>query len=81
MDNTCKEQPAISSERGSNSYLFNWISKRLEIKMSWVLYIILGSAMPILQQVNRYTDETVCKQAVKELTDKNVRAVCLPRQE
>jgi hypothetical protein len=49
--------------------------------MSWVLYIILGTTMPVLNQVNRYTDETVCKQAVKELTDKNVRAVCLPRQE
>ena len=49
--------------------------------MSWVLYIILGTTMPVLNQVNHYTDETVCKQAVKELTDKNVRAVCLPRQE
>ena len=49
--------------------------------MSWVLYIILGSTIPVLNQVNRYTDEAVCKQAVKELTDKNVRAVCLPRQE
>ena len=49
--------------------------------MSWVLYIILGTTMPSLQQVNRYTDEKVCKQAVKELTDQNVRAVCLPRQE
>jgi hypothetical protein len=49
--------------------------------MSWVLYIILGTSMPVLNQVNRYKDETVCKQAVKELTDKNVRAVCLPRQE
>ena len=35
--------------------------------MSWVLYIILGNTMPSLQQVNRYADETVCKQAVKEL--------------
>lgn len=49
--------------------------------MTWVLYIILGTTMPSLQQVNRYTDETLCKQGVKELTDKNVRAVCLPRQE
>ena len=49
--------------------------------MSWVLYIILGSTMPSLQQINRYTDEAVCKQAIKELTDKNIRAVCLPRQE
>jgi hypothetical protein len=31
LDNTCKEQSAIGSERGSNSYLFNWISERLEI--------------------------------------------------
>ena len=51
--------------------------------MTWILYMIVGTAsMPSLQQMNhRYTDETVCKQAVKELTDKNVRAVCLPRQE
>jgi hypothetical protein len=49
--------------------------------MTYILYIILGTTMPSLQQVNRYTDEAVCKQAVKELTDKNVRAVCLPKQE
>ena len=50
--------------------------------MSWILYLIVGTAsMPSLQQVNRYTDETVCKSAVKELTAQNVRAVCLPRQE
>jgi hypothetical protein len=49
--------------------------------MTWVLYIILGTTMPNLQQVSRYKDENVCKQAVKELTDKNVKAVCLPKQE
>ena len=37
--------------------------------------------MPSLLQVNRYTDEAVCKSAVKELTLQNVRSVCLPRQE
>lgn len=49
--------------------------------MAWVLYIILGTTMPSLQQVNQYRDENLCKQAVKELTDKNVRAVCLPKQD
>jgi hypothetical protein len=37
--------------------------------------------MTNLQQINRYTDETVCKKAAKELTDNSVRAVCLPKQE
>jgi|APCry1669188970_1035186.scaffolds.fasta_scaffold83046_3 hypothetical protein len=50
--------------------------------MTWVLYLILGAGtMPSLQQVHRYSDETMCKSAVKELTAQNVRAVCLPRQE
>ncbi len=50
--------------------------------MTWILYLILGtSTMTNLQQINRYTDETVCKKAAKELTDNNVRAVCLPKQE
>jgi len=50
--------------------------------MTWILYLILGtSTMPSLQQINRYTDEAVCKKAVKELTDNSVKAVCLPRQE
>lgn len=50
--------------------------------MVWILYIILGtSSMPSLQQVNRYTEESVCKKAAKELTDNNLRAACLPKQE
>ena len=50
--------------------------------MSWILYIIVGATtMPSLQQVHRYTDETVCKSAVKEQTGQNLRAVCLPKQE
>jgi len=37
--------------------------------------------MPSLQQVHRYTDETVCKQSQRELTDCGIRAVCLPKEE
>jgi len=49
--------------------------------MTWILYIILGTSMPSLQQVHRYTDENVCKQAQRELTDRSVRAVCLPKED
>jgi hypothetical protein len=48
--------------------------------MTWILYIIVGTVMPNLQQVTKYADETVCEQAVKKLMDKNVKAVCLPKE-
>ena len=48
--------------------------------MTWVLYIIFGVANPSLQQHTVYTTEEVCKQAVKSLEEKSVRAVCLPKE-
>ena len=49
--------------------------------MTWILYIILGTSMPTLYQVNRYANETGCRAAITELTAQGVRAVCLFKQE
>ena len=49
--------------------------------MTWILYIIIGTSMPSLYQVHRYTDENLCKQAQRELTNRNVNAVCLLRED
>jgi len=49
--------------------------------MSWILYIVLGTNMPILQQVNRYANENGCRAAITELTGQGVRAVCLFKQD
>jgi len=35
--------------------------------MSWILYIILGTTMPTLHQVNRYANENGCRAAITEL--------------
>ena len=49
--------------------------------MSWILYIILGTNMPVLHQINRYANENGCRAAITELTGQGVRAVCLFKQE
>jgi len=49
--------------------------------MNWILFIILGTNMPILHQVNRYASENGCRAAITELTGQGVRAVCLFKQE
>jgi len=49
--------------------------------MNWILYIVLGSStMPSLQQTAIYTTEATCKIAAKALTEQNVRAACLPKE-
>jgi hypothetical protein len=49
--------------------------------MNWILFIILGTNMPILHQVNRYANESSCRAAITELTGQGVRAVCLFKQD
>ena len=49
--------------------------------MSWILYIILGTNMPVLHQVNRYASENGCRAAITELVSQGVRAVCLFKQD
>jgi hypothetical protein len=49
--------------------------------MNWILYIILGTSMPTLHQVNRYANEIGCRSAITELTSQGVRAVCLFKQD
>ena len=49
--------------------------------MIWILYMLADTTMPNLQEITRYTDETFCRQAVKELAENNIKAVCLPKQE
>jgi len=49
--------------------------------MNWILYIILGTNMPTLLQVNRYSNEIGCRSAITELTNQGVRAVCLFKQD
>jgi hypothetical protein len=49
--------------------------------MSWILYIVLGTNMPTLHQVNRYANEIGCRAAITELMGQGVRAVCLFKQE
>jgi hypothetical protein len=49
--------------------------------MNWILYIIMGTAtQPSLQQLQTYRDEAVCRQSVKNLEEKAVKAVCIARE-
>jgi hypothetical protein len=47
---------------------------------TWVLYLIVGTLSPSLEHVSKYTDEAVCRKAVKELQDNKLKSVCLPKQ-
>jgi hypothetical protein len=48
--------------------------------MIWVLYIITGLSNPSLQQIAIYSDELICKKASEELVNKNVRSICIPKE-
>jgi hypothetical protein len=48
--------------------------------MTWVLYILFGASSSHLQFVANYSKEEICKQASTSLAEKNVRAVCLPKE-
>ena len=48
--------------------------------MTWILYIVFGASSSHLQFVANYSTEAICKQASVALSEKNVRAVCLPKE-
>ena len=46
----------------------------------WTLFLIWGQLNPTLTYLATYKDETVCRQAVKELQDSKLKSVCVPMQ-
>jgi hypothetical protein len=46
----------------------------------WALFLIWGTMNPNLTYMASYKDETVCKQAMKELQENKVKSVCIPLQ-
>jgi len=46
----------------------------------WTLFLIWGQLNPTLTYLAIYKDETVCRQAVKELQDSKIKSVCIPMQ-
>ena len=46
----------------------------------WVLMTVVGVVTPRPQFLSSYTDETLCKVAVKSLEEKGIKSVCIPMQ-